>query len=413
VIKNVDRGHARQPGLRRGSVIVGLIGLFTAMLVLGLGLGAALLIKDETIWTAAVVTLAAGVAVNPLRQRLQRWLLRRADPRRQIAAELSTKYLRQAAADTPYDPPSRNPGHLAQDAIRSAFGDPGAALVLALPGGRGWVDVDDQAAPGPSERLLGHVELVAGSGGQVIAYFVHGSAAEPDAASVAGVVDELRVLIERAVFSATVRDQAELIVEERERAERATLAERVRLERDLHDGVQGRLVALALNLQLARHAVDDPPTKAMLKESVRDLRIALDDLRGLAAGRAPNLLTQQGLAAAIHDLAAKLPRPVRVEVDEGRLDAGTESIAFFVVAEALTNAVKHAEAQHIEARVVTGPASLKVEVTDDGRGGANPAGAGIRGIQARVSLAGGTFAVAERPGGGTVISVDLPRQQGS
>ncbi|MBB5867497.1 signal transduction histidine kinase [Allocatelliglobosispora scoriae] len=423
MIQNVKRGHVRSaglwaarrsgPGLRRrpgllSRAIVVLAGLLAAMAVLGVGSATALATRGDVVWTTVVLTSAVAVAVHPVLRRCQRWLLRRADPRRQIAVDLAARYLRRVLADSPYDPSAETAGQLAQDAIRAALDDPRAQLILALPGARGWVDVDGRPVTGPSERHRGHVELVAGVGGQVMAYILYGSDTEPDQTGAAGVIDELRVLIERAVFRATVRDQAERIVAERERADRAALAERVRLERDLHDGVQGRLVALALNLQLARQAVGDPATEALLRDSVGDLRVALDDLRGLAAGRAPDLLVRSGLAAAVGDLASKLPRPVQVEVADVRLAPETEAAAYFVVAEALTNAVKHARASDIRARVCAEPAVLRIEVTDDGRGSADPDGAGLRGIAARVALAGGVFAVGDRPGGGTAVRVELP-----
>ncbi|GHJ43125.1 hypothetical protein Cs7R123_04670 [Catellatospora sp. TT07R-123] len=355
-----------------------------------------------------VTRLVRAEGVGPLRRRAQRWLQRRADPRRRLAATLTARHLRQLMADTPYEPPTGTAAHLAQETIRAVFGDPHAVLLLALPDDRGWVDVDDQPAPGPLERRHGHVELVAGTGGRVIAYFLRAADTGAGPAGAAGVVDELRVLIERAVFRATVRDQAERIVRERERAERAAMAERIRLERDLHDGVQGRLLALALNLQLARHAVADSATSDLLADSIQDLRIVLDDLRGIAAGHAPSLLIRQGLAAAVHDLASRLPQPVEVDVADVRCEPAIEAVAFFVVAEALTNAVKHARAQRIEARVTASPAALHLEVTDDGRGGADPAGGGLRGIQTRVALAGGVLTVGQRAGGGTAVRAQLP-----
>ncbi|WP_196278917.1 sensor histidine kinase [Catellatospora vulcania] len=416
---NAKRSHVPRVGPSRGRhtgvpgrAITVLTGLLTTMAAIAVGLGTAVAADGKAVWTVIVVTLAAAVAVDPLRRRWQRWLLRRADPRRQIAAALTTQHLRRMMADTPYEPPSGTAGHVAQETIRAAFDDPHAVLMLALPDNRGWVDVDDRPAPGPLERHDGHIELVAGAGGQVIAYFLHGSDTAADRAGAAGVVDELRVLIERAVFRATVRDQAERIVQERERAEQAALAERVRLERDLHDGVQGRLLALALNLQMARHTVADPATGDLLKTSVQDLRIALDDLRGVAAGRAPVLLTRRGLAAAVEDLASKLPRPVEIDVVDERFAPGVEAVAYFAVAEALTNAVKHAEAQRMRVRVTAEPTALRIEVADDGRGGADPDGAGLRGLRTRVALAGGAMHVEDRPGGGTAIRVDLPRRPG-
>ncbi|GAA2355988.1 hypothetical protein Cme02nite_48960 [Catellatospora methionotrophica] len=388
-----------------------LTGRLATVTVGAAGFGA-VLAAGESAGVAMVVGVAAAVAVDPLRRRGQRWLLRHTDPRRQLAAALTTRHLRQLMADTPYEPPSGNAGHLAQDTIRAAFDDPAAVLTLALPDGRGWVDVDDRPAPAPLEHHHGHVELVAGSGGQVIAYVLHGSASTAGLPGAAGVVDELRVLIERAVFGATVRDQAERIVHERARAERAALAERVRLERDLHDGVQGRLLALALQLQLARQTVADTATSELLQGSVRDLRIALDDLRSIAAGRAPDLLSTHGLATAVHDLASKLPHSVRVEVTAQRFAPATEAVAFFVIAEALTNAVKHADAGRIDARVTAERLAVRIEVSDDGRGGANPQGAGLQGIRARVRLAGGVLTVQERPGGGTVVRAELPHGPG-
>ncbi len=184
-----------------------------------------------------------------------------------------------------------------------------------------------------------------------------------------------------------------------------------RIERDLHDGAQARLVALGMSLGRAEQKLDRDPEAA--RELVGEARVgveeALRELRGLARGIRPPVLADRGLQAAVDALADGSPLPVSVEADiDSRPASAVETAAYFVVSEALTNAAKHAGATRAGVRLVRRGAVLEVEVTDDGAGGADPAGGGLVGLRQRVEALDGTLAVTSPPGGPTIVRAELP-----
>jgi PAS domain S-box-containing protein len=220
----------------------------------------------------------------------------------------------------------------------------------------------------------------------------------------------------RAVFVGCLRDvTAQRRADAELRASRARIAAaaddaRRRIERDLHDGAQQRLVGLALTLRLAqRRAAGDPVLEELLDEAAEDLAEATDELRELARGIHPVVLTEGGLEPALAGLAGRLALPVRLLVDAGRLPERVEATAYFVIAEALTNVVRHAGASCAEVEVRERAGRLLAEVRDDGRGGATPsAGSGLRGLADRVAAADGTLALDSPPGAGTTLRLELP-----
>jgi signal transduction histidine kinase len=191
----------------------------------------------------------------------------------------------------------------------------------------------------------------------------------------------------------------------------AGLTERRRLERNLHDGAQQRLVALAIQLRMLERRLDDPATaQPLLHGAAEELEQALEELRELARGLHPAVLADRGLAPALATLAARAPLPVSVEgVPDERLGEPVEAAVYFVVAESLTNAVKHAGASELQVRMATAGGELRVEIADDGRGGADPGtGTGLRGLADRVEALGGRLALDSPPGAGTVVRAALP-----
>ncbi|MBO2451827.1 sensor domain-containing protein [Actinomadura barringtoniae] len=188
--------------------------------------------------------------------------------------------------------------------------------------------------------------------------------------------------------------------------------ERRRIERDLHDGAQQRLVSLAMNLGLARETLKDVPDDAMqvIVEAHEEAKEALTELRDLIRGLHPAVLEDRGLDAALSGIAARVPLPVRLHVDVPRRASSTvEAVAYFVVSEALTNVVKHARASKVDVTVDRVGDVLKVVVCDDGAGGADPAGgSGLAGLTRRVSSVDGTFRITSPAGGPTTITVELP-----
>jgi signal transduction histidine kinase len=188
-------------------------------------------------------------------------------------------------------------------------------------------------------------------------------------------------------------------------------AERRRLERDLHDGAQQRLVALAMNLGMARvQAQTAEQAHEALAEAHEDAKAALAELRNLVRGLHPVVLEDRGLDAALSGVAARLPIPVRLTVDLPRRPSpAIEAVAYFVVSESLTNITKHAQASQAEVVVQRAGDRLHIIVSDDGAGGADPArGTGLAGLAKRAASVDGTFEIASPPGGPTLITVDLP-----
>jgi signal transduction histidine kinase len=188
-------------------------------------------------------------------------------------------------------------------------------------------------------------------------------------------------------------------------------SERRRIERDLHDGAQQRLVSLAMNLgrAKARFAGDPEGAKAILDQAHTEALGALAELRNLVRGVHPPVLTDRGLDAAISGLAALSPVPVSVDVEIGvRPSASIEAIAYFVVAEALTNVAKHAHATHADVAIVRRGTVLHVVISDDGTGGADPQGQGLAGLADRAAGIDGRLYVRSPAGGPTVIEVHLP-----
>jgi signal transduction histidine kinase len=208
-----------------------------------------------------------------------------------------------------------------------------------------------------------------------------------------------------------LRARVDALQASRDRAVDSAEAERRRIERDLHDGAQQRLVALAMGLGMARAKLEADPAAAtaLVGEAHEEAKRALAELRDLARGIHPAVLADRGLDAAISALAARSPVPVGVEVATGRLPGPVESAAYFVVAEALTNAAKHAGAAEIAVRISRHRDLLIVEVIDDGAGGADPArGSGLRGLADRVAAVDGQLTVTSPPGGPTVVRAELP-----
>jgi signal transduction histidine kinase len=216
-------------------------------------------------------------------------------------------------------------------------------------------------------------------------------------------------LVAQALANAEAREQ---LAASRKRLVEAAQVERRRLERNLHDGAQQRLVAIALTLRLAERQLEREPAAARdsLVRATAELAEALEELRELARGLHPAVLTDHGLEAALRALAARAPLPVELSVDlEARPDEPIEAAAYFVVAEALTNVARYAFATAATVTVRPTTDSVLVEVSDDGNGGADPrAGSGLRGLIDRVEALGGRLEVESPIGRGTTIRAWLP-----
>ncbi|MEU8761494.1 histidine kinase [Streptomyces sp. NPDC048659] len=210
------------------------------------------------------------------------------------------------------------------------------------------------------------------------------------------------------------------LTESRAGAVDAADAERRRIERDLHDGAQQRLVSLALNLGIARATLKDlpPEARAVIEAAHEEAKAAIEELGDLVRGLHPAVLDERGLDAALSGLAARAPLPVRLRVDlppgpagpGARTASAVEAVAYYVVSEALTNVAKHApDATRAEVTVTRLGGILRVVVADDGVGGADPSrGSGLRGLAQRVGSVDGTFRMSSPVGGPTMMNVELP-----
>jgi signal transduction histidine kinase len=215
---------------------------------------------------------------------------------------------------------------------------------------------------------------------------------------------EFAELVTAALANVDAREQ---LAASRARIVKAGYEERRRLGRDLHDGAQQELVGAVISLKLARRRWGEAPDEAreLVEEALDHMQSGLRDLRELAAGIHPSVLTDRGLSAALEGLATRSAMPVEIgEVPPGRLPAPVETSAYFVVAEALTNAAKHARCSHAHVVVRVENGSATVEVHDDGVGGADPsAGSGLRGMADRVSALGGRLEIDSTAGEGTTV----------
>jgi signal transduction histidine kinase len=290
-------------------------------------------------------------------------------------------------------------------ALADALGDPSLALAYWLPDAERFVD-----AGGRPMNLAGRTWTEVELDGRRIGAIVHHPALtdEPDVVRTAGAAAALS--IENQRLAADLRARVEDLRRSRARIVEAGDAERRRLERDLHDGAQSRLVALALKLRMARTRAEGQPEMAeLLDESSAELQASLDELRELARGIHPAVLTDRGLGPALETLATRAPVPVDVSGDPGELPPPVVAAIYFVVSEALANVAKYARATRASVRLERAADRVAVEVADDGAGGADmEAGSGLRGLSDRVAALDGRLEVHSPPGGGTRLRAELP-----
>jgi signal transduction histidine kinase len=217
---------------------------------------------------------------------------------------------------------------------------------------------------------------------------------------------------ENEQLTAELEAKVEELRASRHRIVEAGYAERRRVERDLHDGAQQRLMALTMTLRLSREKIDSEPAASaeLLDEAMEELGTATAELREFARGIHPVVLSDRGLGAALTGLAERSPVPVEIAAaPEGRLPTPVESAAYFVVAESLTNVARYADAELATVRVERRNGTLEVEIRDDGAGGADPeAGTGLRGLADRVAALDGSLAVDSEPGRGTTVEAKIP-----
>ena len=304
--------------------------------------------------------------------------------------------------------PGAPPARL-RDALARALGDSTLQLAFRLPDGAGYLDtsgqVVDPARPAPGRAVTPVTEA---SG----AVLVHDAGLGQEPQLVRLTAAAASMALEHARLQAEVQAQLEQVRASRARLVEAGDAERRRLERDLHDGAQQRLVTLSLALGMARDraAKADPELGSLIESARKEAREALTELRELARGIHPAVLTETGLTGAIQALVERSPVATTITaVPDRRYPAAIEATAYFVVSEALVNVAKHARADGAQVMIRKFPGRLLVEVSDDGTGGArSEGGSGLRGLADRVASVGGVLRVDSPPGGGTRLEADIP-----
>lgn len=380
--------RALAPVLLSGGVVMALLGVWYAAGLANAGEGLQERLEEARVVALAVVPFAflAGL----LRSRVVN------------AAAVSALFARLG------DPIERR--HGLRDALAEALGDPSLALAYWLPEREEYVDSEGHRVDPPTPRS-GRDWTPIDSGGERLAAIVTDASLPFERDLVRAVGAAAALTLENERLDAELRAKVEELRASRSRIVESSDAARRRLERDLHDGAQQRLVSLALNLRLLAAKLDgDAEAAAELESARRELDQALEELRELARGLHPSVVTDRGLDAALDGLAHRAPLPVELERTPGeRLPHQIEAAAYFVVAEGLTNVAKYSRASHCAVRVVRDDGRLLVEVRDDGVGGADPmGGSGLSGLVDRVSALDGRLEVDSERGRGTILRAEIP-----
>jgi signal transduction histidine kinase len=298
-----------------------------------------------------------------------------------------------------------------RDPLARALGDPTVEVAYWLPDRGVYVDGDGRPVELPtadSRRATTVVERA----GSVVGAIVYDAALADDPSLVETAAAAVGLALENERLHAEVLARLEEVRASRARIVEAADAARRRVERDLHDGAQQRLVNLSLLVGMAQARVpaEAPAVEGLLRQAGGEAALALQELRELAQGLHPAALTELGLEAAVETLAERSPVPVEVTAStNGRPPAPVEAAAYFVVSEALANAAKHAGATVVSVRISHDGDRLRVEVADDGVGGAEVRpGSGLEGLADRVAALDGRLSLRSEPGAGTRVEVDLP-----
>ena len=301
------------------------------------------------------------------------------------------------------------PAELEQTVAR-ALGDPSLTLAYWLPEFGGYADPEGRGVtlPEPSEtRAVTHIER----DGERVAALLHDPSLREEPELRDSVAAALSLSLENTQLHVELRARLEELRGSRARILESAQSERQRLERNLHDGAQQRLVALSLDLGLLEKQLDgDRDATERIDRARREVAASLEELREIARGIHPAVVTGHGLAVALEQLAARAAVPIRLTVGvQGRLPEAVEVASYYVVAESLTNVGKYAQASAATVELSRSPGVLVVEVNDDGIGGADTErGSGLRGLADRVEALGGRLRVWSPVGGGTRVQAEIP-----
>ena len=339
---------------------------------------------------AVVATLATVSLLGPARRFLQDTLDRRFNRRRFDAIAMIRRYLREPSSNI-----------TVEHALREALGDATLTVAYWIEERACWVSTKGEpASSDPAALVFRRHDL------PVCAITFDERRVERNI--VEAVASEALTELENTRLRAAIALQLVEVRASRARIAAAQLAERRKIERNLHDGAQHRLLALALQLRAAEVNQSPERVRTAIGSAVDQAQLAIQDLRDLANGLLPATLSDGGLAAALDDLAARIPVPVRLSVTDRRYPLPVEETAWFITCEAVANAVKHAAPCSVAISAEHAGDRLRLVIEDDGEGGADPTGSGLRGIADRAEAIGGCLTVGERPGRGTIITAELP-----
>lgn len=301
------------------------------------------------------------------------------------------------------------PGKL-RDALARALGDPSVSLAYWLPERTQYVDAGGRPIVLPSDGS--QVATVVERQGERVAAIIHDSSLRDEPELVEAACAAAGLALENERLQADLRARLDELRLSRARIVEAADAERRKIERNLHDGAQQRLISLSLTLKLAESQVESSPDEAgrLLHDANKELGATINELRELARGIHPAILTDRGLVAALESLADRAPISVQLSANlEERLPAAVEAAVYYAVAEALTNVAKYADAPSACVILGRNDGLAVVEVRDDGVGGADPSeGTGLSGLADRIEALDGALEVVSPPGQGTVIRARIP-----
>jgi len=362
--------------------------------------------------SASWIFLSSGTRLEPLAALI--YLAQIAVPIAVLFVMLQSRLARAGVADLVVElGQTPTPARL-RDALANALGDPSLQVAYWAPAQERFVD----AAGEPmvlTEDGTGQAVTMLERNGVREAAIIHDAILLEDPGLMASVSSAMRLAVENDRLTAEVEAQLQEVRASRARIVEAGDLERRRVERDLHDGAQQRLVSLSLELQVARRALGedgDPAVRRSLDRASEEALAALAELRDLALGIHPLILTESGLGEAVESLADRTSVDVEVDIGSERYSPAVEGAAYFVISEALANVTKYAKATKATVRVKALDDHVSIEIDDDGIGGADPrSGSGLRGLADRLAALDGSITIVSPAGGGTRISAQIPTIQ--
>ena len=367
--------------------------------------GAVAILLQSVSW----IFLSSGTRLEPLDDLI--FLAQIAIPIAVLFVMLRSRMARAGVADLVVElGQTPTPARL-RDALANALGDPSLKVAYWAPSQDRFVDAGGQIMELPEDGTGQAVTMLERDGVQEAA-IIHDAILLEDPGLIASVASAMRLAVENDRLTGEVEAQLQEVRASRTRIVEAGDRERRRIERDLHDGAQQRLISLSLELRVARSKLGeaaDPEVRRSLDRAADEAQAALVELRDLALGIHPLILTEGGLGEAIESLADRTSVDVSVDIGSERYSPAVEGAAYFVISEALANVTKYAKATTATVRVRGLSDHMTIEVSDDGIGGADPrTGSGLRGLADRLAALDGTITVVSPVGGGTKISALIP-----